>query len=180
MRCGAHDKPETVEDCQPNGFSKVFRYGWRQQRTWEWPSKDPFSCCHLLSSWRTPQTRGFLLSWCSEPEQIQGTSMLLKEDLTFASLGCYHVLRCSFWEGLWFPVTRGLFSTWACAEEPQSSGAVVMLLKKSRGSVARQSQLRAPGVLRTEPSLLLLLFQALHRGSYKFFLFSSVLESRAL
>lgn len=22
MRCGAHDKPETVEDCQPNGFSK--------------------------------------------------------------------------------------------------------------------------------------------------------------
>lgn len=46
-----------------------------------------------------------------------------------------------------------------------------MLLKKSHGSVARQSQLRAPSVLRTEPSLLLLLFQALHSGSYKFFLF---------
>lgn len=104
-----------------SSFFIVFRYRCIQQRTWEFPSKDPL----LLSSHWTFKWHYRHLDFC-HPDlmnlgRFHGTSMILQKTfLTCATLiqTPPHLQMFLQWMDYEFSVTCGLFSKWACAEEP--------------------------------------------------------------
>ena len=144
----------------------MFRYGCLQQRTWEFPSEDPFSCYHLVELLTgTIKHLDFCHPGVMNLSRSHRASMILREDLTCASPLTQMVLqgRPAVSTDLWLVLKVSV-----CWRTTLSSGAVVMLFWRNpvslgQGRVTAWAELSwaelswVAGGFRTEPRLLAIL-----------------------